>query len=565
MDFKEWTRRDFLRLAGLTGAGLVAGTVVPGCAPGAALTPAPAATKPKEERVLRVANAEFWGETLDPTVETVGAFLNLTLMYDTAFEKDPANGSNIPGIVTKWELAPDQLSWTFTLRNDVVWHDGSKLTAEDLKFSYQFVSRNEPNVTYGPKWRALLGNTPKIDIVDQYTLRVFTNGPQPDFFMSSGLENPYLLLFPKAYIEKNGIDYFRKNPIGSGPYKFVRYVPGDLLEFKAVGYKHWRESPDFDRVIMYLVPEEATRIAMLETGAADEIPVSLEAAVPLKAKGFNVIQGEPTCTTVYCMGAYHDLAKGLPLADVRVRQALSLAVNRQEIIDTMFHGLGSMPAPPKFAWDRPDVGAAVIAKWKAWAANAYRYDPTEAKRLLEAAGFSKGFSFDLWSAPDFAAAYLGDLLITCASYWERIGAHANIVNVDKTLLAQHRLTSKSTQLVGKMTGEASPTRRPGTIQPYSDFTSKYGSKDYLVHSPDITEYDTLWKEGAGSFDRVRLEKIVDRLTEITTSSWVGIPIVAAPQVYATGPRVQTVFSPFGQPPSFFAKWKYTGVEKLPGK
>ncbi len=558
------TRRELLRLLGLTGVGLAAGTFGAACGPSAG--PAVSPTPTKVDRILRVAVPQFWGETFDPTVESGSAALEMAEIYDTPFGRDPTNSAYTAGIVDKWELAADKLSWTFHVRNDVVFHDGSKLTAADLKFSYEGAARNDPKVIYGVKWRQLLGDKPRINLLDDYTLQIFTNGPQPDFFMSSGLENPFFQIFPKAYIEKNGWQYFGKNPIGTGPYRFVRYEPGNVAEFAATDYKHWSGVvPAFNRLLIYQVPEETTRIGMLRTGEIDFTAVSLDGAVSLQKDGFKTVQGEDTCSQLWVIGAYHQLAKGRPLADVRVRQALSLAINRQEIIDTVFHGLATIPPPPKLGWTRPDLGPAMVAKWKAWSQTNYRYDPQEAKRLLKEAGYGSGADIEFWNSPDYAAPYLADLVVTCASYWERVGIHATLRNVDRTVTDKARNTSKSTELVGKMMSDSTTTRRPSSVRKFDDYTSKYGSKDYLANSPNVAEFEALWLEGVASFDPARIEQIVERLTTISTDSWVGIPVVTAAQNFVVGPRVDCYYPPIDQPASYFAKWKYTGVEKIPGK
>jgi ABC-type transport system substrate-binding protein len=567
MDTEGLTRRDFLRIAGLTSAGVLAAAVGSACAPSVAPSGSPTApaAKAPQERVLKIAVPQFWGETFDPTVESGSAAMELGELYDGPFERDPVTGAFIAGIVDKWELAADKLSWTFHVRNDIVFHDGSKLTAADLKFSYEGAARDDPKVIYGVKWRQILGDKPRIDLLDEYTLRIYTNGPQPDFFMSSGLENPYYQIFPKAYIEKNGWAYFGQHPIGTGPYKLVRFAPGDVVELEAVD-KHWSGVvPDFHRLMIYQVPEETTRIAMLETGQIDFSAVSLEGAVKLKAEGFSTVQGEETCSQLWTIGAYHAKAKGMPLSDVRVRQALSLAINRQEIIDTVFRGFATIPPPPKIGWTRPDMGPALVAKWKAWSVKAYRYDPEEAKRLLKDAGYANGANIEFWNSPDYATPYLADLVVTCASYWEKVGIHTTITNVDRTVVDKARNTSKSTDLVGKMMSDASSTRRPSSVRKFDDFTDKYGSKDYLANSPNIAEFDALWLEGTTIFDAPRIEQIVDKLITMTTDAWVGIPVVTAPQNFASGPRVGVYMPPFNQPSSFYSRWKYTGVEKLPGK
>jgi peptide/nickel transport system substrate-binding protein len=483
-------------------------------------------------------------------------------MYDTAFEIAPG-GALAPGIVKRWEVAPDGLSWVLYIRDDVVFHDGSKLTAEDVAFSYDRAATSERSLLAN-EWIAMLGKKPRIEVVDKYTVRVYTSGPQPEFAVLSTKFSPSLWIMPKAYIEKNGMDYFLQHPIGTGPYKFVRYVPGDLMEYQAVDYKHWRVNPGFDRLTVYLIPEETTRVYMLEKGLLDATPVSLEAAVALKAKGFTTREGSVGVAQLWPMGAFLPEAKGKPLADVRVRKALSLAINRQEIIDTLFHGFGSIPGPLRAGWEDTDLARMTpetLAKWKAWVAENYRYDPTEAKRLIAEAGYGAGFTFDVSSAPDNSAPFLQDVIVICTAYWKKVGANANVINLDAGSWKTVRKTSVSTKLVGNMGADATDYPRPSTLDSWDRFTQDQGSMDVFRGAPRGAEYDALYVAATNEMDVAKRAKMLDQMMEIVMPEWPGIATVASPAMYAFGPRVNVYLPlPLRHIADYYADWKYTGVE-----
>jgi len=141
-------------------------------------------------------------------------------------------------------------------------------------------------------------------------------------------------MMPKKYIEKVGAAEFRKNPIGSGPWKFVKSVPGDRVEYEAVDYPHWRGKPSFKRMHILLVPEESTRVAMVRTGEAAIASISPEAIKEVEAAKLKMISVPATMQAVYYLwGTYRPDQKDNPVADIRVRQALSMAIDRQQIID----------------------------------------------------------------------------------------------------------------------------------------------------------------------------------------------------------------------------------------
>jgi peptide/nickel transport system substrate-binding protein len=508
---------------------------------------------------LRVGLETFWEETFDSQQTQSGGAQMISCMFDNPLQMD-SKGKVIPGIVEKWELAPDGLSWIFHLRRDVLFHDGSKLTAKDVVFSYErAVAEGAIDSEW---WQSLIGKKPRIDITDDYTLRIYTEGPKPLFAIySAHTASPACWIVPKAYIEKNGLEYFKSHPIGTGPYKFVRHVPGDLIEFEAWDEYWGGVVPDFKRVTTYLVPEETTRIAMMETGELDAIKVSMEGSKKLKEKGFTILPGEGGVAYVAFIGPFHSLAKGMPLSDVRVRQALSLATNRQEIIDTMFPGVGSVPAPTRMAWYNPDITDRLREKWQPWVRENYRYDVDEAKRLLVQAGYSDGFSFDMWIAPDTSADYLFDLGVVLANYWEKIGVHVNITHVDVAAVKARRHTQSSTELVGKAWLTGAPSYRDDTMDGLSHFTTDKGSMNLLVGSTYQAEADKLWAEGQSTMDPARKEAIVDRFFELSTSLWIGIPVVDVPLTFAFGPRVKATLRGL---PGFLARsyadFKYTGVE-----
>jgi peptide/nickel transport system substrate-binding protein len=558
-------RREFLRLAGVTSWGLVTAACSPASAPttapASAPTTAPAsAPTTAPERILRGAVPDFGGADvrLDPNVISRDGATMLHCMYDNAIELGP-DGALAPGIVKSWELAPDNLSWVFRLRDDVVFHDGTNVTAADLAFSFEQSVLKE--CVNSGEWIAVLGAQVRTELIDKYTLRVFTNGPQPGLAVMSSEFPPALWMLPKAYIEKNGPAYFRSNPVGTGPYKFVRAVPGDQIEFAAVDYKHWRVNPEFRRAIEYVVPEETTRIAMLTKGTIDATPVGLESAVDLKKKGYQVITGTKAGVWFWFAGSYLPQAQKSPLSNVKVRQALSLAINRQELIDTLSGGLAEMGTFPRLGWNNGDMTDALRAKWQPWTKENYRYDPVEAKRLIKEAGYADGLAFEFWSAPDGSAPYLADLVMACAGYWAQVGVNATIVPVDAATFKANRHTSTSDKLVGKATCSASGFPVPFNYRCFDCYTSEFGSMNVLVGSPDQARMDALYQEAMKSLDPVRREKITEEMLQLATPTWTGFGVIAGPITFALGPRVLGYMAPTSkQMVHHFADWKYSGKE-----
>ncbi|HKD75045.1 MAG TPA: ABC transporter substrate-binding protein, partial [Ktedonobacterales bacterium] len=215
-----------------------------------------------------------------------------------------------------------------------------------------------------------------IDLADDLTLRVNTNTPQIGLPPSlSRAVAPEGAVMPKAYIEKVGEEEFRRKPIGSGPWRFVRSVPGDRIEFEAVDYPHWRGKPHFKNLQILMIPEESTRMAMVRTGEVAIASIGPDTMLSASRSGLQVLSVPATMQALYQFwGSYLPKFKDSPIANPKVRQALSLAIDRQAIIDQVMNGLASLPYPfatfgyteyfnadrwekwAKIAYLRPDAG-----------------------------------------------------------------------------------------------------------------------------------------------------------------------------------------------------------------
>ena len=556
MSIKRITRRDVLAAGGQ-------GAVIAGLGGLTMGLPGGRPANAQAERVLRFAAGDFGGNRLDPSLGKGETQACVCCMYDGWFPRDEITGQLKPGPIKAWEVAPDGLTWTFHLRDDVIFHDGSKFTVDDIIFSLEMAQREEAwqfDLT-----RILFGYPAKTEKIDDYTLRIITPNPAPRLDNQySVMTTPNLWILPKAYVQKNGLDYFRKNPIGTGLYKFVRLVPNDTLEFEAVSYKHWSGVvPDFKRVIINLVPEEATRLFLLEKGQVDATHATLEGAVNEKKKGFTILTGAKGQSQLNFIGTYLPEGKSSPLSDVRVRQALSLAINRQELCDTLLGGLGTLPQTQQaMNITNNDVKPWLAEKWIPRFKQLYRYDPVEAKRLLTEANYN-GAAVDIWVAPDSSAPFLPELMTALANYWSKIGFKANIVSVDSAAWAAARRPPRSMQMVGKAGVSATSLAKATAIERLQYWTTAGATLNLFTGSPDEKKIDELYTGGLRSVDAEEYTQLCDKGLELTTPTYTCVSLVDAPLPFIIGPRVNAVMSPGSSYFSlYFGLWKYTGKEKL---
>ena len=298
---------------------------------------------------------------------------------------EPDLAENIPG----FEMIGGRQVWTVKLRKGVLFHPGPEtaayeLTAEDVVFSLQKSAHRE-YCAYAGEYEGMT-----VIPVDRYTVRIIVEKP-----VSSTLFLPKLtnyaggFIVSKRAIEAMGYDRFKRHPVGTGPFSFSQYTPGERLVLEAHdGY--FRGRPQLDGVQIRFVPEIQTREAALKAGELDVIMGYGEKGWPEKMANEPGIavdtHGVGEVATIY----FNTRMK--PLGDIRVRRAIAFALNREAFLDTMskqFVGSVYSPVPARFL-------PGGLTKSEAELLNiAYTQDLAKAKQLMVDAGYPEGFTLDL--------------------------------------------------------------------------------------------------------------------------------------------------------------------------
>jgi peptide/nickel transport system substrate-binding protein len=276
-----------------------------------------------------------------------------------------------PSLAESYEIAPDNKSATFKLRQGIKFHDGKPVTPEDVKFTFEKYR--------GANAIILKEKTEKIETPDDRTIKFVFKEPFLDFLTIYGSPASGAgWIVPKAYYEQAGPNGFKQKPIGAGPYRFVRQQAGTEVEFEAFG-EYWRKSPSIKTLIMKGVPEAATRLAGLQTGeidVANQMPGDLLETIKKDTRLRLVpLKGAPVWLETMSLDSPDH-----PLKDVRVRQALSLAIDRKGFSDAEFGGLGTLEGN----WIPHDWPGAIERPTPA-------FDVAKAKQLLADAGVPNGF------------------------------------------------------------------------------------------------------------------------------------------------------------------------------
>ena len=406
---------------------------------------ADAASKPTGE--LRLAMAGIGTMRPAPWLETAFGKGYMTLLYDFLVGTN-ADGSlsTENGVAERWEMSADGRTWTFRLRRGIKFHDGTDLTAEDAKWSLEMVTKPDSVAAFAARLR---GAIEEMQVVDPYTLVIRTKSPTiflaQDLSMGTGYEGAIL---PKHYYERVGTDGFATKAVGSGPYKWVKGVTGSSLELEAVD-RHWAEGvPKFKTVTYRVIPEESTRIAMMQTGEADIVGISRERVPELQARGFKVFVKERGSV----MGCYfHQQWEDVPVADKRVRQALNLAINREELAQFIFAGQAKLVA-------MYPIGSFAVAAGADQSLQPYPYDPNRAKQLLKEAGYANGFETTIYSYAREDVPEMVRLVEALAGYAAKIGVKLTVFSTEYPVARTKRMT-------GKMPGHISCLGTPNRANP----------------------------------------------------------------------------------------------------
>jgi len=395
-------------------------------------TSAPAASVPasaKSEGKLTIALTDLGNETPSVWQEYAFGKAYMRFLFDSLTgTNDEGEVDKTTGAAKDWSMSADAINWTFTLRDDIKFHNGDTLTAEDVKFSIALMTSEDSVASYKTKVTASIPSPDAITVVSPTELAI--TAVKPSGFLNwdlSDIQGVEGLIQPKNYTESVGNDAFAKSPVGSGPYKWVDQRKGDFMELEAVE-NHWRDgAPVYETVIFRIIPEESTRIAALKAGEVDVISVSRERAPQLKSDGLNIFsKNEASVLGLYFHEQWRDDSVW---KDINVRKAFNLAINRAEICEFIFAGECS----PAAVYPWPDIAPGVDT-----ALEPYSYDPEEAKRLLDASNYN-GEEVAIRSYPRADVPEGPRFIEAVSAYLTEIGVNVKIIPTEYASYRQERL------------------------------------------------------------------------------------------------------------------------------
>ncbi|OLO42449.1 nickel ABC transporter, nickel/metallophore periplasmic binding protein [Alkalihalophilus pseudofirmus] len=345
---------------------------MPGCAKtdGVELSLANQSTVASDKQRLTISWKQDIGE-LDPHGYSPNQMFAQNLVYESlvTFRSD---GTIAPHLASKWEISNDGKEYTFTLRDDVLFSDGSTFNAAIVKRNFDRVLQERDQHS----WLELVNQIESIELLDEYRLVIHLKNPYYPLLQELALVRPFRFLgetgFPQE--DTNGIN----EPIGTGPWVLSEYKKDQMAVFKR-NELYWGEQPKLDEVAIKIIPDSESRVIAFENGEIDLIYgnglISLDSYKYLKDSGlYETGQSEATGTRALAINSNRG-----PTEDLSVRQAILHAFNTESLIREVFYGT-EIEAGTLFAANVPysDLGL-----------QNFEYDPDRAIKLLETAGWTK--------------------------------------------------------------------------------------------------------------------------------------------------------------------------------
>lgn len=317
--------------------------------------------------------------TLDPHLVNDNATARASgQIFETLVYRD-TDSSIQPGLAESWTTSEDGTVWTFKLREGVKFHDGETFNAEAVKYN---IERLQDPETAAPK-ASVVDMVASVDVVDEYTVAFNLTEPS-GVFLAQISSYTTGMMSPKA-AEEYG-EAFGQNPVGTGPLKLESWDYGSSLVMTRFD-DYWGEKATVDSVTFRIVPEDASRVMMLKTGDADIV----QGIPPIQIAELETDEN----VKVLIETGYRTIFLGMnstvePLNDVRVRQAVNYAIDRESIIQNVMRNVASYP---------DSFMVSNVIDNSAQGLGCYEYNPEKAKELLAEAGYSDGFSLTL-STPE---------------------------------------------------------------------------------------------------------------------------------------------------------------------
>lgn len=436
----------------------------------------------KDELVVAISSDV---STLEPMVQSGQAIrLIKTCLYRglMAYQADGKIGTEI---ADSYEIGDDNKTYTFKIKQNAKFHDGSDITAEDVKFSLERILDESVGATFRSDFANVLD---KVEAVDTKTVKITLKEPCAPFI--DYLTLPESVIVSKAWCESHKND-LNANPMGSGPYTFTSWDKGREIVLTAFSDFYKPGKPETKSIRFVITPDATTRANALQTGDADLIDY-------VAAKDITAMEKDDNYKVYVSEAPFMCLqfnVKSGPLANPKVRQAIAYAVDRQGVINTAFMGRGTQI----FGFPTQKGENGYDGKYD----NYFSFDQEKAKALLKEAGYPDGFKIKILSSSTYDMHR--QTAIVVQDSLKKIGIDAEV-----------ELPDWSTRIERSNKGdyEILVSGTAGNIVDMDWTTNYFESGEPRMNSSawfSDTEIDSLLKEGRTTIDAAKREEIYDKL------------------------------------------------------
>ena len=468
-----------------------------------------------KDEVIAVLKGE--PSNIDPHGNTeLVAMTTQVQIFETLIKKDD-KGEIIPGLAKSWEQVDDK-TIRFKLRDNVYFHNGEKLTAEDVAFSIKRATEKPSSASIFASFDA--ANT---KAVDELTVDVATKAPFAAVF--NYLTSTRGEILSKKAVEEMGDDQFGRNPVGTGPFMFDNWVSGTSITLKR-NDNYWGEKPAYNKLTLKFITETANRALEIEAGNADIVldPDTGDLDRLAETKGLKVISGDSYGMS-YIVFSMDDKV----LSDVKLRQALSLALDLDALVESVYGN---------YATVNESVMPATVFSYKSQ--GKHEYNVEKAKQLLAEAGFADGLTIEL-NLPNGAEQQ--NIGVIAQSMWKEIGVTANIATASLSeIIAAGRRGDNQVAI----TAATYSTGDPGHA--LSDFDTRSDG----FFRPVDKKIDELLDKGGAAYDQGERAKIYEELQDYIYHQYYMIGVANKTVNYVITDKVNNFYCDPGNIPSFAA-------------
>jgi peptide/nickel transport system substrate-binding protein len=482
----------------------------------------------KPQGTLTVAVATFGNERWLPHLYVGAEDVVLKPLWENLLSRD-AKGNLIPMLAERWEVADGGRTWKFHLRKGVRFHNGAEVTAEDVRYTFTEIAKEGSANSMAPDFRLVKS----MEVEGPYTLTLRADKP----FVTMGNRVTHGLFASVAYVQSKkhlqAGDQAERQPVGTGPWKFVEHVRGDRIVYEAVD-NHWRAVPHFKRLVFLKVPEPATRMAMLRAGNADVIEIGGEYIDELKKIGMRTLTMPNTAAVWVILGGQWPTKPSydpkVPWAQPdaekakKVRLALNLAVDKTAIIERVLGGVGTPVGTANYYPTDPWISPALLKP--------IPYDPARAKALLAEAGYPNGFDLTMNLTAWPGRGFLPDVGEAVATYWEKIGLKIKRRPVDRAVFAAD---FRARSYAGVALAYAGPIIAPEPWELFQRIAYTKASVHLLVEHPKLDGYIDRLATEPNLAERTRIMR--DEMGPWLYDYMPGVAIGATHSIAAVGPKV----------------------------